>query len=116
MVCNPATGQCRQINSTCVPPVNPRRVWFGISESAESSGGGQVKNEDGAHAVITETLPQFDEKERAEAFWVSDKSGAINDISGLCVHIFGPKYIPQRRKDAKDLVSATSAALCDLRV
>src|SRR6185369_10948286 len=97
MICNPAAGQSRQVNGTRVPAVNPRGVWFGIAESAQSSGGGQVEDENGAHAVITETLPEFDEEERAEAFRVSGKSGAID----LCVHIFGPQYIPQRRNDAK---------------
>src|ERR1044072_775069 len=86
MVCNPATGQCRQVNSHRVPAVNRCRVWFAIAESTQGGGRGQVEDQDRAHAVITEALPELDEKERAKPFWVSGKSRAM---SGLCVHKLG---------------------------
>ncbi len=89
MVCDPATGQGGQVNSHRVPAVNRRRLLGVKAEPAQGNGRGHVEDENGAHAVITETLPEFDEKERAEAFWVSGKSGAV---SGLCVHNWAGIY------------------------
>src|SRR5215510_9233077 len=90
MVSDPATGQSRQVDSHRIPAVNRGRLFGVEPESAQGSGGGHIEDEDGAHAVITEALPKFDEKERAETLRMSGKSGAINDtgidFSG-CVHI-----------------------------
>ena len=59
LICNPTAGQREQINHACVEAVNSACLRRGKTQSVARNRRGHKQNQQRAHAVVAEPLPQL---------------------------------------------------------